>query len=175
MQLLGTTLIRQCACATLDLLVKRGERFSDPKRGYSLLHLAVSVGNIDVAKRLLGNIRRLMSILLSSMEIHSGNLPCTTPSEMVTGKLLTSSYEMVLTRSKGSRLTTSWAVQSLHWSDGLCLASWETSTGHAYVVPDRPIFTCVLGLDDVNILRRKSSGKGYMYNPMIQIGNNLCF
>jgi Ankyrin repeats (3 copies) len=53
MQLLGMTLIRQCVCVTLDLLAKRGERFSDPECGYSLLHLAVSVGNIDVAKYLI--------------------------------------------------------------------------------------------------------------------------
>jgi ankyrin repeat protein len=39
--------------ATLDLLATRGEKFSDPSSGYSLLHLAVSSGDIDVAAYLL--------------------------------------------------------------------------------------------------------------------------
>jgi ankyrin repeat protein len=44
--------------ATLDLLEKLGERFSDPASGYSLLHLAIQAGDIDVVAYLLQKYRR---------------------------------------------------------------------------------------------------------------------
>lgn len=55
----GTHRVADALSRTLDTLIDRGERLSDPEHGYSLLHVAVKAGRDDVVSLLLQKYQKL--------------------------------------------------------------------------------------------------------------------